>query len=205
MTNNELIGLLAKSLRDPSQQNYSPTTLAAALTLAKYKLVSLVGKQSISELNVITSIAVSSTISIGRYGTAPLPSDYEEQLYCEIADGAARPTPIDFVFPDEFRKYQYQYSGGDSGSPKFTVVGSALLLLGVTSGSVALWYQKTIDTVSVNDTDVDLPSRYIPNLVELSQSIILSWEEKYEAAEVKVRRQIQELKGEKVEREGDEK
>lgn len=201
MVNSELIQLLANSIRDPGKENYSSSTLASALQIAKYKLIGLVGKDNIPNLISFDMPIVRLTGS-GIYGYITVPSNFDEVLSMQYL-GGDRPVPIEIVSIEKLSRYQYKYSGGDFYEPKASreSSGNAFLILGIKSGTVLIHYRRKPAVVADNNESVDIPDYYLPNLIEIAQSVLLSWEEKYEASELKMRRQIEELKISKQEKE----
>lgn len=205
MLNSELIQLLANSVRDPGKDNYSPATLASALQIAKYKLIGLVGKNNIPPIVSFDSATINPTGG-GVYGYIVVPSNFDEMLSMQYtSSGSTRPVPIEIVDLDELSSYQYKYSGADEYEPKAAreSQGNVFLILGVKSGTALIHYRRKSAIITDNNETVDIPDHYLPNLIEIAQSILLSWEEKYEASELKMKRQIEELKMSKQEKDGE--
>lgn len=202
MLNSELIQLLANSVRDPGKDNYSPATLASALQLAKYKLIGLVGKENMPPITSFDTSTINEVFG-GVYGYIVVPANFDEMLSMEYtSSGSTRPVPIEIVELDELNQYQYKYSGGDEHTPKAAreSQGNVFLILGVKSGTALIHYRRKSATIADDSNTVDVPDYYLPNLIEIAQSILLSWEEKYEASEMKMKRQIEELKISKQEK-----
>lgn len=203
MTNNELISTLSNSIRDPSNKNYIETTLASALTIAKFKLISLVGKDNMPPLVSFDTVTIQEVFG-GRYGYFTVPSNFDTEIYFDYTgNSSTRPTPFIIVDIKSLGDYQYKYSGGDDSTNLIAAresQGNVYLTLGVTSGTALIYYRRKPASVAVNSDDVDIPQDYIINLLEIARAVILGWEQKYEASELIMNRQTKELKSQKQEK-----
>jgi hypothetical protein len=202
MTNNEVISILSNSIRDPSNKNYGEDTLASALTVAKFKLISLVGKDNMPPLVSFSSVTIQEVFG-GKFGYFTVPSNFDTEIYIDYSDSGGRPTPFKIIDISEMGNYQYKYSGGDDSTNLIAAresQGNVYLTLGVTSGTAILYYRRETASVAANSDSVDIPQDYIINLVEIARAVILGWEQKYEASEVIMKRQTEELKIQKQEK-----